>query len=148
MIGCLLSGSLPHFAHPMSSYKVFLLSGAAAFVSSEALADEFQGKNIPFHASAVVGFRGAAAHTQLSPAGDSKTAKCGTGFGAELQSPDGLISWNDTTNGTGIDSGAAADFTYSVKTKVKQALVKGFGGTNPEQYNVTFYKNDRAGGVG
>jgi hypothetical protein len=129
----------------MSLYKVFLLSGAAAFVSSAALAAEFQGKDIPIRASAVVGFHGVAAHTQLSPTGDSKTAKCGTAFGAELSTPDGLISWNDTT-GTGFDTSGAADFTCSVKTKIKKVWVEGWGGSKLEQFNVTFYQNDPAGG--
>jgi len=131
----------------MSLYKVVLLSGAAAFVSSAVLAAEFQGKNIPLRASDVVGFHGVTAHTQRSPAGDTKTAKCGTGFGAELPTPDGLISWNDTT-GSGFDTGGAADFTCSIKTKVKQVWVTGWlacGGTCPEPFNVTFYQNDGAG---
>ena len=129
----------------MSLYKVILLSGAAAFVSSAVLAAEFQDKNIPSHASAVAVFHGVAAHTQLSPAGDPKTANCGTAFGAELPAPDALISWNDTT-GTGYDTGGAADFTCSVKTKVKQVWVTGRQGADQEQFNVTFYQNDRAGG--
>ncbi|MFL5237881.1 MAG: hypothetical protein ACJ8EL_09820 [Rhizomicrobium sp.] len=131
----------------MSLYKVLLLSGAAAFVSSATLAAEFQGKDIPTHASAVAGFHGVAAHLQLSPTGASKTAKCGTGFGAELTSPDGLISWNDTTE-YGYNTSGAADFTCSITTKIKQVWVIGSlsFGTNPEQYNVTFYKNDGAGG--
>jgi hypothetical protein len=130
----------------MSLYKVILLSGAAAFVSSAVLAAEFQGKNIPIHAAAVVGFHGVDVHTQLSPPGDAKTAKCETAFGAELPTPDGLISWNDTT-GSQFDTGGAADFTCAAKTKIKQVWVYGYGsGVNPEQFNVTFYKNDPAGG--
>src|SRR3954471_983632 len=86
----------------MSLYKV-LLSGAAAFVSSAALAAEFQ--NIPLRASDVAGFHGvkAPAHQQVAgkPAG---APKCGTGFGAEMHTPDGLISWNDTT-GSGYNTG-------------------------------------------
>ena len=127
--------------HQMSFYKVFLLSGAAALVSSAGLADEWHGKDIPLHASAVPGFHRLASDTQRFPIGDPKTAKCGTGFGAKLPSPDGVISWNDTT-GTGYDTGGAADFTCSVKTKVKQVWVKGFQGADQEQFNVTFYQND------
>jgi len=129
----------------MSFYKVFLLSGAAAFVSSAVLSAEFQGKNIPSHASAVVGFRNvkAPAHNQL--AGEPAEAPlCGTAFGADPY-PDGLISWNDTS-GSGYNVGSAADFTCSIKTKVKQVWVTGWFGTNPEQYNVTFYRNSRADG--
>jgi hypothetical protein len=128
-------------------YKTLLLSAAAAFLSSAALAAAFHGKNIPLRASELAGFHGIAAHAQRSPLGDARTAKCGTGFGAELPSPDGIISWNDTT-GTGFNTGGAADFTCSVKTKVKQVWVYGWlacGGSCPEPFNVTFYRNDGAG---
>jgi hypothetical protein len=132
----------------MSWYKVVLLSGAAAFVSSAALAAEFQ--NIPLRASDVAGFHGvkAPAHQQVAgkPAG---APKCGTGFGAEMHTPDGLISWNDTT-GSGYNTGGAADFTCggSAKTKIKQVWVYGWdlAFVNPDQFNVTFYQNDPAGG--
>jgi hypothetical protein len=133
------------WGHQMSLYKVFLLSGAAAFVSSAVLAAEFNGRDVPLHASAVAGFHGIAHNTQRSPAGHPKTAKCGTGFGARLPSPDGVISWNDTT-GSGFDTSGAADFTCSVKTKINQVWVTGFQGADQEQFNVTFYKNDPAGG--
>ncbi len=125
----------------MSSYKILLLSGAAALVSSAALAAEFDDKDIPLHASAVPGF------DRVAPIGDPKTARCGAVFGAELPTPDGIISWNDTS-GLGYDVGGAADFTCSVKTKIKQVWVTGRNpwGTNPDQYNVTFYKSDSAGG--
>src|SRR6185437_5114505 len=130
----------------MCLHKAFLLSGAAALVSSAALAAESPGNTPPLRASDVVGVHGvrAPAHNQLAgePAGPSL---CGTKFGAELSQPDGLISWNDTTE-TGYNTAAAADFTCSVKTKVKQVWVTGWFGTNPEQYNVTFYKNSGADG--
>jgi hypothetical protein len=129
----------------MSLHKILLLSGAAAFVSSAALAS---GHNIPLRASELAGFHGVAAYRQLFPAGDSKTAKCGTGFGPELPTPDGLISWNDTT-GSGYNTGGAADFTCggSIKTKIRQVWVYGNDAPHdPEQYNVTFYKNDPTGG--
>jgi hypothetical protein len=131
----------------MSAYKIFLLAGAAAFVSSATLGAEFKARNIPLRASDVVGFHGGAAHAQLSPAGDPRTALCGTGFGTEMHTPDGLISWNDTT-GSGFNTSGGADFTCggSTKTKIKQVWVYGFDAPhNPEQYNVTFYKNDPAG---
>ncbi len=129
----------------MSFSKIFLLSGAVVLVCPAALAATFNGRDIPLHASGVVGFHHVAPDTQRSLAGDAKTAKCGTGFGARLPSPDGLISWNDTT-GSGFDTSGAADFTCSVKTKVKQVWVGGFLGANPDQFNVTFYRNDPAGG--
>jgi hypothetical protein len=131
----------------MSLYKVILLSGVAAFVSSAVPAAEFQDKNIPTDAAAVIGLHGVATHERLSPARDAKTAKCGTGFGAKLPTPDGIISWSDTT-GTGYNTGAAADFTCTSKTKVRQVWVTGWdlAFVNPDQFNVTFYQNDRAGG--
>jgi hypothetical protein len=130
----------------MSSHKIFLLAGAAAFVSFAVLAAEFQGKNIPSHASAVVGFDRFVEHASPFPTGDTKAAKCGTAFGAELHSPDGLISWNDTT-GTDFDTAGAADFTCSAKTKVKEVWVSGYDpGVHTTEFNVTFYKNDGAGG--
>ena len=82
---------------------------------------------------------------QTAPDANAGAPKCGTGFGAKLPTPDGLISWNDTS-GTGFDTGGGADFTCSAKTKVKQVWVKGYFGANQEQFNVTFYKNDGANG--
>jgi len=126
----------------MSLYKILLLSGAAAFVSSAALAD---GHSIPLRASEVTGFHGvkAPAHQQL--AGEPAAAPlCGTGFGADPW-PDGLISWRDTTE-YGYNTGGAADFTCASRTKVKRVWVTGWFGTNPEQYNVTFYQNSGADG--
>ena len=127
----------------MSLYKSFLLAGAAALVSTAALAG---GHSVSLHASGVKGFHGVKASTRgqgLSP----KAAKCGTGFGAELPTPDGLIGWNDTS-GTGFDTGGGADFTCSAKTKIKQVWVYGYNApANPEQYNVTIYSNDTAGGT-
>jgi hypothetical protein len=123
-------------------YKAFLLAGAAALVSSAALAG---GHNIPLRAKDVTGFHGvrAPAHApSIVPGGP----KCGTGFGAELPTPDGLIAWNDTS-GTGFNTGGGADFTCASKTKIKKVFVYGYNApANPEQYNVTIYQNDSAGG--
>jgi hypothetical protein len=123
----------------MSVSKVFLLAGAAAFVSSAALAG-----HIPLRASDVAGFKGVAASKQLAP--PATTPLCGTGFGSELSTPDGLIAWNDTS-GTGYNTGGGADFTCSAKTKIKKVWVYGYDApANPEMYNVVFYKNDSSGG--
>ena len=145
MIARLLSGKLSAFCgsairgFQMSVSKTFLLAGAAAFVSSAALAG-----HIPLRASDVVGFKGVAASKPLArPAG---APLCGTGFGSELPTPDGLIAWNDTS-GTGYDEGSGTDFTCSVTTKIKKVWVYGYNAPkNPEQYNVTFYKNSGADG--
>ena len=147
MIGRLLSGKLSAFCgsairgFQMSVFKTFLLAGAAAFVSSAALA----GGHIPLNASAVVGFNGVAASKPLArPAG---APLCGTGFGSELSTPDGLIAWNDTS-GTGYDEGSGTDFTCSVTTKIKKVWAYGYNAPkNPELYNVTFYKNSGADGT-
>ncbi len=129
----------------MSWHKVLLLSGAAALVSSAAVGAEFQRQNIPTHASAVLGFHVVKAPARHQLAGETPP-KCGTAFGAELHSPDGLISWNDTA-GRGYDTAGGADFTCSVETKVKQVWVSGYDpGVHTTQFNVTFYKNDGAGG--
>src|SRR5436190_1147690 len=111
----------------MSFSKSFLLAGAAAFVSSAALA----GGHIPLRASAVVGSQNATApHKQLADAGEpAGVPKCGTGFGPTVN--DGLIAWNDTT-GTGFDEAGGADFTCTVKTKIKKVVVKGYFGTSTE----------------
>jgi hypothetical protein len=85
-----------------------------------------------------------AASKQLAP--PAGTPKCGTGFGSELSTPDGLIAWNDTS-GTGYNEAGGADFTCSAKTKIKKVWVYGYDApANPEMYNVTFYKNDSTGG--
>jgi hypothetical protein len=126
----------------MSSHKIFLLAGAAAFVSSAALAT---GHNIPLRASEVAGFHGVTAPAQQRAGEAAGPLLCGTGFGNDLPTPDGLISWNDTTESV-YDTGGGADFICAAKTKVKQVWVYGFDApSNPEQYNVTFYKNDPAG---
>ena len=123
----------------MSVSKTFLLAGAAAFVSSAALAG-----HIPLRASAVVGFKGVAVHQQLAP--PAGTPLCGTKFGSELSTPDGLIAWNDTSS-TGYNEGSGTDFTCTATTKIKKVWVYGYNAPHdPELYNVTFYKNDSTGG--
>jgi hypothetical protein len=125
----------------MSLSKVLLLTGAAVFVSSAAFAGP-----VPPRASDVTGFHGVKAPKNGQSLAPKKSALCGTGFGAELPTPDGLVSWNDTT-GTGEDNAGGADFTCSAKTRIKSVWVYGYNApANPEQYNVTIYKNDTAGG--
>jgi hypothetical protein len=101
----------------------------------------------PSRASAVTGFHGVKAPVRGQSLDEPRGApKCGTGFGAELPTPDGLIAWNGL--GNGFDTGGGADFTCSAKTKIKKVFVLGYNApANPEQYNVTFYKNDTAGGT-
>jgi hypothetical protein len=126
----------------MSLYKSFLLAGAAAFVSTAALA----GGHIPLHASAVSGALKAAARVtkQAPPSVEPGAPKCGTGYGTTVN--DGLIGWNDTS-GTGFNTAGAADFVCATKAKIKKVYVKGYFGAAQEQFNVTFYKNDSAGGT-
>jgi len=127
----------------MSVHKIALLAGAAVLVSSAALA----GHSVPLRASGVTGFHGVKAPTQRQthvPAG----GLCGTAFGSEVSpTPDGLIGWNDTT-GSGFDTGGGADFTCSAKTKIREVDVYGYNApANPEQYNVTIYKNSGKDGT-
>jgi hypothetical protein len=67
---------------------------------------------------------------------------CGTKFGTTLPTPDGVISWNDTT-GT-YDTAGAADFKCKAKTTIKKVSVKGYNGSGP--FNVTIYKNSTTTG--
>lgn len=127
----------------MYLYKTFLLAGAAALVSSAALAG---GHSMPLRASAVVGSqKSKAPHTQVAAPVNLGAPKCGTGFGSPPPTPDGLIAWNDTS-GTSFDTGGGADFTCAKKAKVKKVVVKGYFGTATEQFNVIFYQNDSADG--
>ncbi|HVU22118.1 MAG TPA: hypothetical protein VHE09_15415 [Rhizomicrobium sp.] len=126
----------------MALSKVLLLASAAALVSSAALA----GPNVSRTASGVTGFHGVKAPTKGQKYTPGKGGKCGTGFGAELPTPDGLIGWNDTS-GSGFDTGSGTDFTCTKKTAIHEVDVYGYNApANPEQYNVTIYKNDTAGG--
>jgi hypothetical protein len=127
----------------MSFSKIALLSGAAAFVSSAALAG---GHNIPLRASAVAGaHKVTASHKQVVDSEPAGAPKCGTGFGTPTATPDGIIAWNDTS-GTTFDTGGGADFTCAAKTKIKKVYVRGYFGAAQEQFNVTFYANDSANG--
>jgi hypothetical protein len=75
--------------------------------------------------------------------------KCGSAFGTELPTPDGLIAWNDTS-GSGFDTAGAADVQCRKRLRtrtIKQVTVNGYFGTAPtEQFNVTFYGNDGTNG--
>jgi hypothetical protein len=123
----------------MSLSKTFLLAGAAAFVSSAALAG-----GIPLRASDVVGFTGVPAHKEVAASKEPRAALCGTVFGSELSTPNGVIAWNNLST---YNNASGTDFTCAVKTKVKQVWVYGYDAPhNPELYNVTFYKSEKAKG--
>ena len=93
-------------------------------------------------ASDVVGFTGVPAHKEVAASKEPSAAKCGTVFGSELPTPNGLIAWNDTS-GTGYYNASGTDFTCATKSKIKQVWVYGYDAPhNPELYNVTFYKAD------
>ncbi len=119
--------------------KFLLMSAAAAaLIATPTMA----AKNISPRASGVTGFHGVKAPAQ-KPLHAPKAGLCGTAFGAEVSpSPDGLIGWNDTS-GSGYNTAGGADFTCTLaKTKVKEVDVYGYNAPhNPEQYNVTIYKN-------
>lgn len=71
---------------------------------------------------------------------------CGTSFGPELPTPDGIISWNDTS-GTGFDTSGAADVVCSDTTIVDGVQAYGYFGAPTETFHVTFYSNDPADGT-
>jgi hypothetical protein len=77
--------------------------------------------------------------------GAQPAGKCGTGFGPELPTPDGIIAWNDTT-GTGFDTAGAADFVCAHPSTIKKVKVYGYFGTPTELFNVTFYGNSGTDG--
>ena len=75
------------------------------------------------------------------------TGKCGTAFGTELPTPDGLIAWNDTS-GTTFDTAGAADFKCGRRLRARtihKVTVNGYFGQPSELFNVTFYANDPSG---
>jgi hypothetical protein len=75
--------------------------------------------------------------------------KCGSAFGSELPTPDGLIAWNDTS-GSGFDTAGASDVQCPKKKKKRKigtVTVNGYFGQVWELFNVTFYKNDPADGT-
>jgi hypothetical protein len=119
--------------------KIALFASAVALASTATLA----GASVAPRVSDVKGFSGVSAPTKgqaYTPG--KKKALCGTKFGAELPTPDGLISWNDTS-GTTYDTGGAADFTCTKKTSINAVWVYGYNApANPEMYNVNIYKND------
>ena len=120
----------------MSLSKTFLLAGAAALVSSAALASH----SVPMRASDVVGFHGVKAPVQSLHV--PKKGKCGTVFGNEPTTPNGIIAWNDTS-GTGFNNQGGADFTCTKSSVIHKVWVYGYDAPhNPELYNVTIYAND------
>jgi hypothetical protein len=79
-----------------------------------------------------------------------KKGKCGTKFGSELPTPDGLIAWNDTSGTTFDEAGAADVNCTSKKAKkrtIKKVTVNGYYGQPSELFNVTFYGNDPTDGT-
>jgi hypothetical protein len=85
---------------------------------------------------ASAGFHG---HATASPFHASPAGKCGTSFGPELPTPDGIIAWNDTS-GTTFDEAGGADVVCASATNIKKVKVYGYFGTAPtESFNVTFY---------
>ena len=73
--------------------------------------------------------------------------KCGTGFGSELPTPDGLIAWND---GGAFNTAGGADVKCPKgrkKRNIKQVSVLGYFGAPTETFHVTFWSNSTAGGT-
>lgn len=127
--------------------------GAAALVlgaltTGAATASVSGSSHSSLRASGVAGVHGAAKATAL-PRGINAGGKCGTSFGSELPTPDGLIAWNDTS-GSSFDTAGAADVVCkgkAKKRKIKEVNVYGYFGTPTENFNVTFYANDPANGT-
>jgi hypothetical protein len=82
----------------------------------------------------------------VAPARVTAGGKCKTAFGTPLDTPDGIISWNDGS-GTTYDTAGAADFRCAHDSTKKQRTIKKvvvngyFGDAGSSQFNVTFYKN-------
>jgi hypothetical protein len=88
------------------------------------------------------------AHAAALPRGINKGAKCGTAFGSELATPDGVIAWNDTSR-AGFDEAGGAAVTCKGKAKkrsIKTVSAYGYFGTPTENFNVTFYGNSSTNG--
>ena len=87
----------------------------------------------------------ATSHGKVAAPPAATKLKCGTKIGRALPTPDGIISWNDTS-GTAYDTAGGADFVCKKRTLIKRVQVFGFGGSAPtDTFNVTFYRDD--GGV-
>ena len=74
--------------------------------------------------------------------------KCGSAFGTELPTPDGLIAWNDTS-GSAFDTAGVSEVKCpkkKKKRKIHTVTVNGYFGQPNELFNVTFYGNDTSGG--
>jgi hypothetical protein len=69
--------------------------------------------------------------------------KCGTGFGPQLPTVDGLIAWND---GGAFDTAGAADVDCASPAKIKKIQVYGFFGAAVETFNVTVHADSPTGG--
>ena len=98
-------------------------------------------------ASASLGFHGKA-HATALPKHINAGAKCGSGFGTELATPDGLIAGNDTS-GAGFDTAGGAAIQCKGKAKkrtIKTVQAYGYFGAATEQFNVTFYGNSTTSG--
>lgn len=112
-----------------------LASGAAPAVGSDA--------NRTGLASSAASASASVGGSHASGSAIAGKGLCGTKFGSTLPTPDGIISWNDTT-GSGSDNAGAADFTCKKTTTIKKVSVKGYNGSGP--FNVTIYKNSSANG--
>lgn len=93
---------------------------------------------------------GVGSHGKVAPSSTAKvstgkiaTAKCGTGFGPELPTPDGLIAWND---GGSFDTAGGADVVCTSRTRINKVSAYGYFGAATETFHVTFYKNSPTNG--
>jgi len=98
------------------------------------------GAGVSLKASTATTHSGSAKASQVS----KKKGKCGTKFGSSMATPDGIISWNDTTGG--MDNAGAADVSCKKKTKIKSVSAYGYFGTATETFHVTVYGNSTTNG--
>lgn len=121
--------------------------GAAALVlatlPSGATASGSHGTGIPLHAASVTSSHSATATPTASPT--RRSGRCGTGFGPELPTPDGIISWNDGS-GTSFDTAGAADIVCMQSQNLGKVKVYGYFGAASETFHVTFYGDSTTSG--
>lgn len=118
--------------------------GTAALVFAS-LASGAANASSAHHVSLLASGVGSHGTATAKPMGASPAGKCGTGFGPELPTPDGVIAWNDTSGST-FNTAGAADVVCAAATKIKKVMAYGYDGTATESFNVTFYANDPADG--
>lgn len=99
---------------------------------------------VSLHASGVASHGGSATGS-TAPMHVGRAGKCGTNFGPELPTPDGLIAWND---GGSYNTAGGADIVCAAvpRTKITKVKAYGYSGAVSETFHVTFYRNSGTDG--